>query len=82
MYQIFIISCLFTICLCENFVGTCGKSETSCKYSFEETTGKMTISGNGVINDGDVKTEKLWENFLNKIISVEISNVVTSFEYG
>lgn len=59
--------------------GTAGK----CKWSFNEETGALKITGSGAIPDYFYNnSEAGWDDFANKIKSVSIGNSVTSIGHG
>jgi hypothetical protein len=62
--------------------GKCGENLT---WTFEESTGSLTITGSGAMYDFITETlwkEVPWENYLDKILTVVIGDGVTSIGDG
>ena len=63
-----------------NASGTCGAEGDNLTWSFDSSTGKLTISGTGDMADYDYSSNILapWYSYRNLIKTVEIANGVTS----
>ncbi len=58
----------------ETYSGSCG---TSVKYVIDDSTGQMTISGTGAMNDIKYPQYRSWKDYLSVITSVVINDGVT-----
>ena len=60
--------------------GTCGAEGDNLTWTFDSSTGKLTISGTGDMADYDIYLEP-WSFYRRSIKEVEIGNGVTSIGY-
>ena len=58
--------------------GNCGKNGDNVKWSFDDDTGTLTITGTGEMADWNNTTNIPWYNYREQITSVTISNGVTT----
>ena len=73
----FFIAFFVTVMAWADASGKCGKNVT---YSFVESTGTLTISGTGDMNDFYGDWDVPWEDYRSSIKKVVISNGVTTIE--
>lgn len=61
--------------------GTCGATGSDVKWNFDESSGTLTISGNGAMADYTVNgtvDDRPWKDYAESITKVQISEGVTS----
>ena len=61
-----------------NASGTCGAEGDNLTWTFDSSTGKLTISGTGAMGDYNSSSSVPWYSYRNSIKAVEIANGVTS----
>ena len=71
----FLICCFINFEVCAAFSGSCAKDEnSSCEWSFDETSGTLTISGSG-----DMKN---YSEVYSNLASYNPDNIAPWYEYG
>ena len=58
--------------------GTCGAEGDNLTWSFDSSTGKLTISGTGEMEDYNNSSSMPWNYYRNSIKTIEIAEGVTS----
>ena len=68
---------LLALCIGASAAGTSGKCGPSAYWSFDSSTGTLTISGSGAMNDYEYGNDYPWMDYRNSIQTIVIGDQIT-----
>lgn len=68
---------LLALCIGASAAGTSGKCGPSAYWSFDSSTGTLTISGSGAMNDYEYGNDYPWMDYCNSIQTIVIGDQIT-----
>lgn len=68
---------LLALCIGASAAGTSGKCGLSAYWSFDSSTGTLTISGSGAMNDYEYGNDYPWMDYRNSIQTIVIGDQIT-----
>ena len=68
---------LLALCIGASAAGTSGKCGPSAYWSFDSSTGTLTISGSGAMEDYETRGRRPWKSFDDSIQTVVIGDQIT-----
>lgn len=74
---LFVALLLLALCIGASAAGTSGKCGPSAYWSFDSSTGTLTISGSGAMEDYEYGNEFPWMDYRNSIQTIVIGDQIT-----
>ena len=68
---------LLALCIGASAAGTSGKCDPSAYWSFDSSTGTLTISGSGAMNDYEYGNDYPWMDYRDSIQTIVIGDQIT-----
>ena len=68
---------LLALCIGASAAGTSGKCGPSAYWSFDSSTGTLTISGSGAMNDYEYGNDYPWMDYRDSIQTIVIGDQIT-----
>lgn len=73
---------LLALCIGASAAGTSGKCGPSAYWSFDSSTGTLTISGSGAMNDYEYGNDYPWMDYRNSIQTIVIGDQITQIGWN
>ena len=74
---LFAVLLLLALCIGASAAGTSGKCGPSAYWSFDSSTGTLTISGSGAMEDYELSGNRPWKDYRDSIQTVVIGDQIT-----